>query len=413
MNFLTMPTASDKVSPENQQSVRLLHSFADAEPFRSAWNDLVLRSGADVYQTFDWCRLWWQYYGARRQLHLLLCFSGEQLVGLVPAFVETLWLGPVRLRVAKLVGSDYTLHLCNLPVLAEDITSVVSRAIDHFLGRCRCDVLLFGPLSGPAGRIDELLAAGRHESGLVARAEALGNSCNTFFQLSDTFDEYLKAIGKQQRGNLNRTLTQFSKAHTVSFDTVSQPDQLDAEFERFRLLHDAQWRAEGKLGHFGDWPHAGDFNHDLICALGGQGMVRFHRILADDEVVCSQFCFVFGQTNYWRLPARVFAPEWDRLSFGRMGLAKMVEASISEGQHTIEGGRGHYAYKLQMGGVELPLRTVQFMRRGTGVLARVALFRRFASLLNLAYYKVIFVRVAPRFRLLQRPLLPFWIRSTW
>jgi CelD/BcsL family acetyltransferase involved in cellulose biosynthesis len=107
----------------------VLHSFAGAESLRSAWDELVLRSGADIYQTFDWCRLWWHHYGAGRQLHLLLCFLGEELVGLVPAFIETLWLGPARIRVAKLVGADFSLHLCNLPVISDALPSVTSRAI--------------------------------------------------------------------------------------------------------------------------------------------------------------------------------------------------------------------------------------------------------------------------------------------
>jgi CelD/BcsL family acetyltransferase involved in cellulose biosynthesis len=407
-------SASTAATKDDQPlSVRVLHSFAEAESLRSAWNDLVLSSGADVYQTFDWCRLWWHYYGERRQLHLLLFFSGEELAGLVPAFIEILWLGPARLRVAKLVGADSTLHLCNLPVKPAVLSQAVARAIHHFLGTHRCDLLLLGPLSGPAAGLDILLATEPPIRKLVARAEILGGSCNTYFHLPGTFDEYLKAIGKQQRGNFNRSLTQFSKAHRAAFDAVSQTGQLGAEFECFRVLHNAQWRAEGKLGHFGDWPKGENFNRDLVTTLGAQGMVRFYRILADDQVISSQFCFVFGGVIYWRLPARVCGSEWDRLSFGRMGLIKMIEASMGEGQHVIEGGRGHYLYKLQLGGREWPLRTVQFVRRGSGVSTRLRCFRFLAALLDLAYYKIVFARIAPRLPVLQRPLWQVWIRSTW
>ncbi len=410
MMAITLPMPARSTATRLEFTVRVLHSFAEAEAYRSAWDDLVLRSGADVYQTFDWCRLWWQYYGTKRELHLLLCFAGEELVALIPAFVETLGLSPARLRVAKLVGSDFTLHLCNLPILAGALEFAVVRALNYFLGEHRCDALRFGPLSGPAARVDELLAIGRSQPELVGKAEALGDSCNTFFQLPASFDEYLKAIGKQPRGNFNRSVAQLERARRVTFDVVSAAGKLAAEFDAFCRLHDAQWRAEGKLGHFGDWPHARDFNRDLVRTLGAQGLVRFHRILADDQLISSQFSFVFGGSSYWRLPARLAGPEWDKLSLGRMGLAKMIEASLGEDRNTIEGGRGHYAYKLQLGGVELPLRTVQFLRRGTGVSARVVLFRRFASLLNLAYYKIMFLRLAPRVRWLQRPLWPFWIR---
>ena len=135
MTSTSVSVAADSTTAARQLSIRVLHSFADAESLRSAWNDLVLRSGADVYQTFDWCRLWWQYYGARRQLHLLLCFADEELVGLVPAFVETLWLGPVRLRVTKMIGADFTIQLCNLPVLPDVLSDVAGWAIQSFLGR--------------------------------------------------------------------------------------------------------------------------------------------------------------------------------------------------------------------------------------------------------------------------------------
>jgi hypothetical protein len=268
-------------------------------------------------------------------------------------------------------------------------------------------------LSGPAARLDELLAAGRHEGELVERAESVGDSCNTYFPLPDTFDEYLKAIGRPARRNFNRRLTQFSEAHRATFDVVSQADKVASEFESFRLLHAAQWRAEGKLGHFDDWPNAENFSRQLMRTLGARGMVRFYRILAGDQVVSSQYSYVFGGTNYARLTARVCGSQWDRLGLGSMAQVKMIETSICEGQRTVEAGRGHYAHKLELGGREWPLRTVQFVRRGAGVSARVRFFTAFASLLDLVYYKVLFARIAPRVPSLQRPLWPVWIRSTW
>ncbi|MCE9614624.1 MAG: GNAT family N-acetyltransferase [Lentisphaerae bacterium] len=394
-------------------TVRLLNSFEAAESLRLEWDNLVLKSGVDVYQTFDWCRLWWKHYGERRQLHLLTCSNNDGLVGVFPAFTETLWCGPVRISAAKLIGFDFTLQLCNLPVVSEFLPEVMHHAAQYFLGGQRCDVLLLGPLSGPAARIDEIVSTGKREHGLIETSAVIGQSCNTYFHLSGTFEDYLKAIGKQQRGNYNRSLTQLAKSHRVTFDVVTQCHQLADEFEAFRSLHETQWKLEGKLGHFGDWPKSLDFYRDIVQVLGGRQMVSFHRILADDQVVSSQLCYTFGGTVYWRLPARVCGAQWDKLSFGRMGLIKMIEASMIEGRHTIEGGREHYAYKVQLGGREWPLRTVQFVRRGWGVSLRVRCFRCLASLLNLVYYKILFVRVAPRVPMLQRPLWSAWIRCTW
>ncbi|MDB6169031.1 MAG: glycosyl transferase family protein [Verrucomicrobia bacterium] len=394
-------------------TLRVTASFEAAETLRNQWDDLVVRAGGDVYQTYDWCRIWWKHYGDRRQLHLLLFYSGEELVGIIPAFTEILWLGPVRVKAAKMVGGDSTIHLCNLPVLSSALRPAVSQALDHFLGNQACDVLLFGPLAGTAARLDEILAAGQEKRRLVATTRTSGSEGNTYFHLPASFEDYLKGIGKQQRGNFTRTVTQLSTLHPLAFDAVSDPAKVEAEFEEFRRLHDAQWQSEGKLGHFGDWPGAEAYTRDLVRVLGAKGMVRFHRILANNEVISSQFSFVFRGTSYWRLPARVWGAKWDRSSLGRMGLIKMIAATIEEGSRVIEGGRGHYSYKVQLGGTESPLRTVEFVRRGFGVTVRMRLFRLLARFLDIVYFKVLFVRAARKFPFLRRPLWVVWIRAVW
>lgn len=407
------PVANDAHIGEKPLTVRILHSFAEAEPFRTAWDDLAARSGADVYQTFDWCSIWWKYYGEKRSLHLLLCYSGEELVGVVPGFIETLWLGPIRIRAAKLVGSDFTLHLCNLPVLASALPTVVSRAIQHFIGQHRCDLLAIGPLSGPRAQIEEVVAVAQTVGRIIAKTATQGTDCNTYFELPTSFDDYLKSLSKQPRDNITRYLRQLTKTHQASFDTVSEPDKVVAEFELFRKLHEAQWKVDGKLGHFGDWPKSEDFNRELVRVLGDRKMVQFDRILADDQVVSSDFSFVFNNKLYSRLPARARGPEWDKYGFGRMGLVKLFKHAINEGRHCVEAGRGHYEYKLLLGGREFPMRTVQFMRRGFGVSTRVRLFRATANLLVKTYYKVFVRRLAPRIPALQGPIWPYMIRITW
>lgn len=407
--------ATQDASPsklENPLTVRALHSFAQAEPLRSAWNNLVANSGADIYQTFEWCSIWWKYYGKNRALHLLLCFSSEALVGVIPAFVETLWFGPVRIRAAKIVGADFSLTLCNLPVISSSLTLVTTHAIEYFLKQQRCDLFSLGSLAGPHAGIKEIFAAGHNLPNLVVRTKTFTRSCNTYFSLPASFEDYLKSLDKKQRSNFKRMMEQSSKAYRVTFDTLSAAEQMTPEFELFCQQHEVQWRADGKLGHFGDWPHAREFNRDLIRAFATQGNVRFYRILANNQVISSQYCYVFGQTVYWRLPARIRNSEWDRFSLGTMGLIRMIESLITEGVNTIEAGRGHYGYKIQHGAREWPMYTIHFMRRGFGVSLRVLLFKRFAALLNLVYYKVLFIRLAHRIPLMQRPLWKFWVRHT-
>jgi CelD/BcsL family acetyltransferase involved in cellulose biosynthesis len=394
-------------------SLKIFDSFDGAEAFHFAWDELTLRTKADIYQTFDWCRIWWQHYGRNRSLHLLLGFSGDRLLGVMPIFTETLWLGPSWLRVAKLVGSDFSLQFCNLAVEDAYLPSFVEAATDRFVGELACDLLLLGPLCGPAAKIDEILVAVRGAHAIVQEAQSIGTGCATRFELPVDFDSYLKDIGSRQRGNYTRAMKQWANLCQIKSDVISSADEVCKEFSEFAVLHESQWVQEGKLGHFGDWPKGLAFNRDLVECLSKQSKVRFYRILADGKVACSQYCFIHGNTNYWRLPARATDPGWEKLSLGKLGLVKMFEDSITEGITAVEGGRGHYDYKIQLGATEWPLRTVQIMRRGTSVRLRVRLFRALANLLNLVYYRVFYIRVAPRFPWIRTALWPVWIRSTW
>lgn len=394
-------------------ALRLLHSFEDSQPIRQAWDAAVLRAGADIYQSYEWCRTWWRYYGEQRELHLLLFYQGDILIGIVPAFIEKLRLGPVGLRVAKSVGSDHTIQLCNLPVPLRHLAEVTILTLGHFIGTEHCDLVVFGPLSGQTGQPDTLIQARPLTQEPAWKVETASRYCNTYFSLPGSFNAYLSSLGGHYRENFRRTFSKLSTSHQVVCDVVSAPAECLAEYDTFRRLHNLQWQTDGKLGHFTDWPEAEDFNRTLVRTLGERGQARFHRILVDGRVVSSQYGFVFGDTYYWRLPARVLGKEWDKLGLGKMAVVKMIESLISEGRHTIEAGRGSYAYKAELGGRETPLLTVQFMHHGFGVLLRVRLFRLLARGLNLLYYRLIFARLAPRIAFLRGPLWKVWIRLTW
>ena len=178
-------------------------------------------------------------------------------------------------------------------------------------------------------------------------------------------------------------------------------------------MHASQWAAEGKLGHFGDWPHSEAFNADLVNELSRLGRLRIIRLLADQRTISSQYAFVFGDCCYWRLPARIPDKKWHRFGLGVIGLIQMIESLIAEGVCHIEAGMGHYGYKLQLGGEELELRTAVVASTRPGAILRTRLFLAFSHFFHLAYYKIWRLRLASHLSLQLRPLSCAWIRSNF
>ena len=409
---IAIPVPKQGLRPAELQC-RVFDSFEDAAPLREQWDALVQSCEGELYLSFDWCRIWWRHYGRRRKLRLFVFTEGERLVGLVPMFVERAWIGPIPLRIAKMVGSDFALALFAPAVQCYAAARAYQRVLAALVREGRCDAVWFGPLPGTAaavGAADAIRDACQRLPYLrVARDTEFGP--HTIFELPDRFEAYVNSLNKRQRQNFRRDSNLLAKSFTITNDVVRDPRDAEAEFDNFKAMHDRQWQAEGRLGHFGDWPGSEAFNRDVVRELAPQGRVRFVRIRADERVVSWQYAFVFGNSCLWRLPARACEGDWERYGLGRVGLIRMIESLIAEGVTRIEAGPGHYDYKLQLGGTELTMRSVLVVSNRAGARLRSWLFRKAADLLHLAYYRIWFLRIAPRLPLPRRPLWPMWIKS--
>jgi CelD/BcsL family acetyltransferase involved in cellulose biosynthesis len=295
------------------------------------------------------------------------------------------------------------------PAIAEGFEEPALRAaLDRLLGAAGCDAVSLSPLSGESPVAAAAARVASAERLALVRADSPGP--HTLFRLPGSFEDYLAGLSKSPRRDHGRFLRQLQKRHEISFRTVSG-DEAVACFDRFLELHAVHWRVQGKLGHFGDWPASEDFNRDLIARMAASGRARFYEIAAGGQVLAMEYSFVLGDRCYWRLPARDPDPELQKLRLGRLSLAEMFRVLIEEGRTLVEAGPGHYEYKLRLGAEEHPLRRVVISRPSTSARWRGALLLRWADFLHLVYYRVWFLKVAPRLKLSRRPLWRPWIRT--
>jgi CelD/BcsL family acetyltransferase involved in cellulose biosynthesis len=329
-------------------------------------------------------------------------------VGVLPFFIESLGVVLGRARVAKLVGSDSTLAIVDPPVDAGAATEALERAMARLLRDDRCDLVHLGPCSGDM-RLEAIRGSVAELAGDARIVRDRESGSHTVFEMPEGFDAYLKGLSKNQRSNYRRNLNKLNGAFRFAVDVVSDAPTLEHEFDAFVEMHQAQWKAVNKLGHFGDWPGSRAFTRDLVRDLARADQVRLIRLLADDQVVTYYFCFRLNDTFYWRLPARLTG-KWDEFAVGRIGLLKMMEVAAAEGATAIEAGTGRYDYKDKLNAKTLPLYSVSVRRRGVLAAWRAHVTLALGDLLHLAYYRVWFQRVAPRVRILRGPLWRSWIR---
>jgi CelD/BcsL family acetyltransferase involved in cellulose biosynthesis len=400
-----------EIEPSAHLRMRTFTSFDDARCVAEEWDDLLDELDGPLYMSFSWCEVWWRHYGHGRELRLITVHADDGLVGVLPMFIERLrvpFLG--RARVAKLVGSDSTPTMVDLLVRLEVTAETFAAVVRQLVEEDRADAVHIGPCSGESRRLDAIRLGAWDDRDGVRIVQDRESGSHTRFELRDGFDAYLGGLSKKPRSDYRRTVKRLEETFTIEADVVRDTETLKREFEAFVEMHQQQWRAVGKLGHFGDWPGSRDFARDLVATLSRADQVRMIRLMADGEVVSYNWCFTLNGTYYWRLPARLVGERWDRFSLGRVGLIKMLETASADGATAIEAGTGRYEYKERLNAVTVPLHKITLCRDRLLSRLRVRFTLAYGNALNLAYYRIWYHRVAPRVHLLQRPLWRSWIR---
>jgi hypothetical protein len=403
------PAASSEA--DGPLTCRIERGFGSFDGRREEWDRSVEALGGAVYMTYDWVLTWWKFYGEGRDLRVFVFAAGERIVGLLPMYVDRLGVGPFSVRIARLVGSNIPPKIFNPPVDATWAPAIWARVVEELTGPDGCDILSIGPMSELHAPADALVRAGGACGDRVKRCE-VQRGVHSVFHLPATMDEYFEALSKNERKNRRKyELRVLKKECDTRTEVLSDADVVEAEFDRFARQHASQWEAQGRRGHFGDWPKAEAYNRELVRAQSRLGRVRFVRIVADGEVVASQYAFMFHNTCFWELPARAVGERWDRFSLGPTGLVTMIDAAIREGAKRLEGGLAHYDYKLRLNAREQAALTVRLVANRMSSRIRAAAAGVFRLALLYAYQKVWYRRIVPRWpRLSRGPQWMLWLR---
>jgi CelD/BcsL family acetyltransferase involved in cellulose biosynthesis len=374
------------------------------------WQALACRTDAEVYLRPAWVSTWWDHFGAGRTLACLTIREGRRLVGLLPFCIERIWAGPVPVRIARLAGTDPHCIVGRLPLEADVTALALHEALRHLVTSLGCHAVSFTPVSDHAVHLPILRDIGRSQPGLALHEERDGS--HVIFDLPGDFPSWLALLSKKRRSQFQRDLRGLQARYAMEETEIVPNGTAIAEFVGF---HNQQWQAVGRGGHFSDWPGSEAFYRDLADRPAEEPPMRLYALTGTTGPLAMQFSLIGGSTAQWRLPARCLDPEAERLSIGKVGLLQMIEVMIDQGITRIEAGRGDYDYKLSYGGQSIAVWRLLALRNTRWDKLRLRWLLVWADLLHLFYYRIWFLKLAPKlrkhFRLPPRPLWRGWIRT--
>ena len=225
-------------------------SMAEASPLKDEWNGLAVRTG-DILSTFDWCEVWWQYFGQRRRLEIHVLHAGGRLVAVLPLFREMIRPGGVWLRTVRLVGCDYTIDMAGLAIEAAHATAFMRLVLDRLWQDEPWDFLQIAPLCGYNTVLEPMAAAcadhPKVQTAIIGRQD---NWC-TLFDLPGTYEAFLGSLPGKTRSEIQRRERQFMERHKVEVEVVRRPEQVQPAIDLLVALHQKRWTGKGQSGRFG------------------------------------------------------------------------------------------------------------------------------------------------------------------
>src|ERR1041385_7499631 len=179
---------------------RVFRTFAGLDHLRQTWDEACLKARGSVYMTYDWLRVWWQFYGDGAELRLFVFFAGQHIEAIVPIYISTLGWGPLRFRVARLVGSNIPPKVFDPPVPVSCATEVMREVIDQLFKEDAVDLLSLGPISELQPIVKYVDASCSQRANLVTQRDPV-KGVYTVFQIPATMDDYYASLSKNERKN--------------------------------------------------------------------------------------------------------------------------------------------------------------------------------------------------------------------
>jgi CelD/BcsL family acetyltransferase involved in cellulose biosynthesis len=349
----------------------VLRHEAPLAELREQWLALQERSEADEPMLSpSWLLTWWRIFGGLdgRQLRVVLFRRGEELVGLAPLLLRSVWhrrLIPFRRLEPLGTGEAEADAVCPdyLNVLAQrGAESAVAAALSAMLA------------DGTLGDWDELVIPNMNGEGVMPSqlAEALSSmgcpaqvsvtDAAPYIPLPSSWDAYLKTLSPSRRYYVNRSLRDFEKWAGGPADVrcATTPAELAEGRDILVRLHQGRWNGAGDPGKFSS-PRFTAFHEAVQAEFLQTNAVELLWLCVRGEPVAAVYNIVWkGKVYFYQSGRKMDVPEETRL--GVVLHAHAIRRSIEQGRREYDFLAGATRYKTQLALASRPLVQLRAVR---------------------------------------------------
>lgn len=246
--------------------IQVATNTEEFDSLKTEWNNLTKESGNFIFQTFEWNRIWWEYFGEGKKLHIVVITHDDKIVGLIPLFWDTVDLFNREIySCLRFLGSTVSQPegetLMGIIAYSDYLDAIVrpgyeASAYDLLIQHFRqeefeYDEIILDEVPEDSSLCHYLIPA-LEEYGFNYSSEVCSRS--PVINLNCSWDEYLDNMSKKSRYNARRNLKMSTKESHKTFDIidVGESDEVIPVYDEMVKLHQQRWNNLGYPGTFAE-----------------------------------------------------------------------------------------------------------------------------------------------------------------
>ena len=324
-------------------TVKVVETEEAFDSLETKWDDLVSKSDCTIYQTFEWQRTWWKYFGRGKRLHTLVFTQGDEVIGIAPMHLEKLRIMGVPLAFAlKASGSEESDYI-DILALPGERARVLRSFVEYMrTSELRYDFFEIRDVS-ETFRTLQLLPQYFGDAGFSVYTYR-GSVCPQV-GLPPAWPDFLQRLGGNLRYQLKKKTDRLKRNFPTEIELTGNDDnEVDAAVRRFAVIHGKRWESLGYINAFKN-DHFLAFHIEASQKFARRGWLRMFFLKVDGEYVAVNFDFNFHRRIYFYHGNAHASEEVMRYSPGFILRCAAIERGIAEGMETYDMLRGNEAYK--------------------------------------------------------------------
>ena len=324
------------VKPASELRMEILENLDMVESgVIDAWRELT----DNPMSSPDWLMPWWKHYRATNdQLQLVFFFNGEELVAVVPLYLENQT--HFKLLGSGKVCSDHS----ELFIAREQWRETVSSRFHKWLISSEAPNWSSLKLEaidrlGPSSQL-----VTQWQNGVSVHQESGDSVCS--IPLPGSWDEYLASLSKNHRKRVRRWTRQHLDTNHVQPRCTGAGWDFEEAFECLIELHNLRRKHLAESGAF-ESSQFREFHKEALSRLGARGQAVICGIFVEDKPVAIEYELlnddtVFAYQSGADIDAGLSSP-------GSISILVRLQLALGYGKKTYDLMRGDEDYKQHWG----------------------------------------------------------------